>query len=142
MAASILLPDRTFEEHYSLADLAKQWKFSRSSVRLMILDEPGVARISLGKTSMPRYSIPTIRGPPCPRPPDGPAARRLTLEGEFVDTGVFGAKSDHPTLVRSLELDPVELVKLVLLETVPEVYAILFTPCPVASPQIRSSGGS
>ena len=56
------------------------------------------------------------------------AARGLTLEGEFVDTGVFGAKSDHPTLVRSLELDPVELVKLVLLETVPEVYAILF-PC-------------
>ena len=58
MAASILLPDRTFEEHYSLADLAKQWKFSRSSVRLMILDEPGIIRISRGKTSMTRYSVP------------------------------------------------------------------------------------
>jgi hypothetical protein len=58
MAASILLPDSTFEDHFSLADLAKQWRISRSSVRLMILDEPGIIRISLGKTSMTRYSIP------------------------------------------------------------------------------------
>jgi hypothetical protein len=58
MATSLLLPDSTFEDHYSIADLAKQWRISRSSVRLMILDEPGVIRISLGKTSMTRYSVP------------------------------------------------------------------------------------
>ena len=58
MATSILLPDSTFEDHFSLADLAKKWRVSRSSVRLQILDEPGVVRISFGKTSMTRYSIP------------------------------------------------------------------------------------
>jgi hypothetical protein len=58
MATSILLPDSTFEQHYSIADLAKQWRISRESIRLLILDEPGVIRLSLGRTSMCRYSIP------------------------------------------------------------------------------------
>lgn len=55
---SILLPDETFETHYSIADLAKQWRLSRESIRLLIMDEPGVIRLSLGRTSMCRYSIP------------------------------------------------------------------------------------
>ena len=55
---SILLPDSTFEQHYSIADLAKQWRLSRESIRLLILDEPGVVRLSLGRTSMCRYSVP------------------------------------------------------------------------------------
>ena len=58
MATSLLLPDSTFEDHYSIADLAKQWRISRESVRLLILDEPGVIRLSLGRTSMCRYSVP------------------------------------------------------------------------------------
>lgn len=58
MATSILLPDSTFEDHFSIADLAKQWRISRESIRLLILDETGVIRLSLGKTSMCRYSVP------------------------------------------------------------------------------------
>jgi hypothetical protein len=55
---SILLPDETFETHYSIADLAKQWRLSRESIRLLIMDEPGVVRLSVGRTSMCRYSVP------------------------------------------------------------------------------------
>lgn len=56
---SLLLPDTTFEPHYSIADLARQWRISRETVRLLIMDEPGVVRIRLGKKkSMCRYSVP------------------------------------------------------------------------------------
>lgn len=55
----MLLPDTTFEPHYSIADLAKQWRISRETVRLLIMSEPGVIRIQLGrKKTMCRYSIP------------------------------------------------------------------------------------
>ena len=54
----MLLPDTCFEDHYSIADLAKKWRISRESVRLLILDEPGIIRLSLGRTSMCRYSVP------------------------------------------------------------------------------------
>lgn len=53
-------PDETFELHFSIADLAKLWRVSRESVRLLIKDEPGVFRLRLGKKqSMVRYSVPT-----------------------------------------------------------------------------------
>lgn len=56
---SILFPDTTFEAHYSIADLAKQWRISRETVRLLVKDEPGVIRVRLGrKKSMCRYSVP------------------------------------------------------------------------------------
>lgn len=56
---SILLPDTTFETHYSIADLSKTWRVSRETIRLLIKDEPGVIRIQLGrKKSMARYSVP------------------------------------------------------------------------------------
>ena len=55
----MLLPDTTFDLHYSIADLARQWRISRETVRLLIRDEPDVIRISLGrKKSMCRYSVP------------------------------------------------------------------------------------
>ena len=51
--------DTTFETHYSLADLAKQWSLSRETVRLLVKDEPGICRIQLGKKKiMCRYSVP------------------------------------------------------------------------------------
>ena len=51
--------DTTFETHYSLADLAKQWRIGRETVRRLVKDEPGVCRIQLGKKkSMCRYSVP------------------------------------------------------------------------------------
>jgi hypothetical protein len=56
---SLLLPDATFERHYSIAELARLWRISRETVRLLIKDEPGVIRIQLGqKRLMCRYSVP------------------------------------------------------------------------------------
>jgi hypothetical protein len=55
----MLLPDSTFELHYSIAQLAKLWNIGREAVRLLVKDEPGIFRLSLGrKKSMVRYSIP------------------------------------------------------------------------------------
>ena len=51
--------DTSFETHFSIADLAKQWRISRETVRLLVKDEPGVIKIQLGKKRcMCRYSIP------------------------------------------------------------------------------------
>ena len=52
-------PDTTFEIHYSIGDLARQWRLSRETVRLLIKDEPGVVKVRLGRRkSMTRYSVP------------------------------------------------------------------------------------
>ena len=37
-----LKPDSTFEVHYSVSDLARQWRLGRETVRLLVKDEPGV----------------------------------------------------------------------------------------------------
>jgi len=51
--------DTTFEPHYSVGDLAKQWRLSRETVRLLIKDEQGVVRIRLGRRRfLTRYSVP------------------------------------------------------------------------------------
>ncbi len=51
--------DTTFEAHYSIADLARQWRLSRETVRLLLKDEQGVVRVRLGhRRSMTRYSVP------------------------------------------------------------------------------------
>ncbi len=51
--------DTTFEPHYSIADLAKQWRLGRETVRLLVKDEPGVVKIRLGRNkAMTRYCIP------------------------------------------------------------------------------------
>jgi len=55
----MLLPDASFEEHFSLADLARIWRIGRETVRKLVMNEPGVVRIQLGrKKSMCRYSVP------------------------------------------------------------------------------------
>lgn len=49
----------TFEVHYSVADLAKQWRLGRETVRLLVKDEPGVVKIRLGRQkALTRYSVP------------------------------------------------------------------------------------
>lgn len=51
--------DTAFESHFSIGDLAKQWRLGRETVRLLIKDEPGVLKIRLGRRkAMTRYSIP------------------------------------------------------------------------------------
>ena len=61
MAPSMLRAptDTTFETHYTISDLAKQWRLGRETVRLLVKDEPGVLRICLGhRKTMTRYSVP------------------------------------------------------------------------------------
>ncbi len=49
----------TFEEHFSVNQLAEQWKMSRETVRKLVKDERDVVRIRLGrKKSNATYSIP------------------------------------------------------------------------------------
>lgn len=51
--------DSTFEIHYSVGDLAKQWRLSRETVRLLVKNEPGVLKIRMGqRKSLTRYSVP------------------------------------------------------------------------------------
>jgi hypothetical protein len=57
--AAHVTTDTTFELHYSIGDLAKQWRLSRETVRLLVKEEPGVVKIRLGRQkSMTRYSVP------------------------------------------------------------------------------------
>ncbi|MEZ5402634.1 MAG: hypothetical protein R2729_23365 [Bryobacteraceae bacterium] len=54
-----LMPDTTFEAHYSIAELARQWRLGRETIRLLVKDEPGVLRIRLGRRkALTRCSIP------------------------------------------------------------------------------------
>jgi len=51
--------DSTFEAHFSIAELARQWKLGRETVRLLVKDEPGVLGIRLGrKKALTQYSVP------------------------------------------------------------------------------------
>lgn len=51
--------DTTFEAHYSIGDLAKQWRLGRETVRLLVKDEPGVLKIRMGRRkALTRYSVP------------------------------------------------------------------------------------
>jgi len=51
--------DSTFENHYTIADLAGQWRLGRETVRLLVKDEPGVLKVRMGlRKSSTRYSIP------------------------------------------------------------------------------------
>lgn len=53
------LNDTTFEAHYSIADLARQWSVGRETIRLLVKDEPGVLKIRMGRRkAMTRYSVP------------------------------------------------------------------------------------
>ncbi len=52
-------PDTTFESHFSIAELARQWKLGRETIRLLVKDEPGVLKIRMGRRkALTRYSIP------------------------------------------------------------------------------------
>lgn len=51
--------DTTFESHFTISDLARQWKLGRETVRLLVKDEPGVLKIRMGRRrAMTRYSVP------------------------------------------------------------------------------------
>jgi hypothetical protein len=51
--------DTTFEDHYSIAELALKWKLSRETVRRLVKDDPEVVKVRNGRRkTMTRYSVP------------------------------------------------------------------------------------
>ena len=53
------IADSTFEPHYTIGDLAKQWRLGRETIRLLVKDEPDVLKLSLGRRKvLTRFSIP------------------------------------------------------------------------------------
>ena len=57
--AGLLGENTTFERHYRIGDLARQWSFGRETVRKLVKDEPGVLKVRLGrKRSNTVYSVP------------------------------------------------------------------------------------
>jgi hypothetical protein len=54
-----VLDDTTFEQHYTVGQLAKQWKYGRESIRKLVTNEPGVLKLQLGKKKTNcTYSVP------------------------------------------------------------------------------------
>jgi hypothetical protein len=53
------LTDTTFEKHFSITDLKNQWAMGRETVRKLVMNEPDVVRIRMGrKKSNTTYSVP------------------------------------------------------------------------------------
>jgi hypothetical protein len=51
--------DSSFEQHFRVSDLAFTWRLGRETVRKLVMNEPGVMRVSLGrKKSNFTYSVP------------------------------------------------------------------------------------
>ena len=51
--------DTTFERHFTIGELAIIWKLSRETIRLLIMNEPGVLKVRHGLVkAKTRYSIP------------------------------------------------------------------------------------
>jgi hypothetical protein len=52
-------PDTTFEQHYRIGELAKQWGLGRETVRKLVKDDPGVLKLRIGgKKTNTTYSVP------------------------------------------------------------------------------------
>ena len=48
-----------FERHFRVGELADMWKLGRETVRLLVKDEPGVAKVRLGrKRAHTIYTVP------------------------------------------------------------------------------------
>jgi hypothetical protein len=48
----------TFEKHYRVGELARQWALGRETVRLQVKDEPGVIKVRMGrKKANTTYSV-------------------------------------------------------------------------------------
>ena len=49
----------TFEKHYRIADLAELWNLGRETVRKLVMNDPGVVKIRMGRKKVHTvYSIP------------------------------------------------------------------------------------
>lgn len=53
------MSDSTFEPHYSVSQLAALWKYGRETVRKLVMNEPDVLKLKLGrKKANATYSVP------------------------------------------------------------------------------------
>lgn len=80
-------PDEFLEKHYRVQELAELWKIGRTTVRLLVMNDPDVLRITTGKRKI-TYSIPASVArrihtrlksggiEPLPAKPSGPRSRR------------------------------------------------------------------
>ena len=56
---AVLVENTTFERHYRVGELAELWGLGRETVRKLIINEPGVIKIRLGrKKTHTVYSVP------------------------------------------------------------------------------------
>ena len=56
---SVLEEARFAEKHYRIGELAELWGLGRETIRKMLIDEPGVVKIRLGrKKAHTTYSVP------------------------------------------------------------------------------------
>jgi hypothetical protein len=55
----VLAEKTTFEKHYRVGELAELWGLGRETVRKLIMNEPGVIKIRLGRRKAhTMYSVP------------------------------------------------------------------------------------
>ena len=53
------MADTTFEQHFRISQLASQWGLGRETTRKLVMNEPGVVKVRLGrKKSNTTYSVP------------------------------------------------------------------------------------
>jgi hypothetical protein len=53
------MSDAHMERHYRIEELAERWGLGRETIRKMLIDEPGVVRVRLGrKKTHTTYSVP------------------------------------------------------------------------------------
>jgi hypothetical protein len=56
---NFMVPDDTFEKHYRIGDLAEIWSLGRETIRNMLVDEPGVIKVRMGRRKThTTYSVP------------------------------------------------------------------------------------
>ncbi len=49
----------TFEKHYRISELAELWGLGRETVRKLVKDDPGVAKVKMGrKKAHTNYTVP------------------------------------------------------------------------------------
>lgn len=57
--SGVLDDTRFTEKHYRIEELAKLWRLGRETIRNLLIDEPGVVKIRLGrKKAHTTYSVP------------------------------------------------------------------------------------
>ena len=56
---ALLAENTTFEKHYRISELARLWGLGRETVRKLVMDDPGVIKIRMGrKKAHTIYSVP------------------------------------------------------------------------------------